>query len=205
METIMHESGLYRTTIDYDNYYEEPYNDGGNPIIEFSRRGASLTSYGSESAEFDGIKDGGAGTLDYLIGRHGTAEAVEIFTRYIRMFHGGEVKVIETNGYYDPGYLAYTTLSMAMQYWGFSSPEAAKVHIEPTTDEWEAWMNGEVYHIALERRVEVHQTLTFNGEEVGRSDHTEWQIVESCGGFYGYPVAYEEAESWIISIDNLID
>ena len=29
METIMHESGLYRTTIDYDNYYEEPYSDGG--------------------------------------------------------------------------------------------------------------------------------------------------------------------------------
>ena len=201
METIMHKSGLYRTTIDYDHYYEEPYNDGGDPIIEFSRDGAALTGYGAESAKFDGIKGGGAGTLDYLIRHHGTEEAVEIFTRYIRMFHGGEVKVIETNGYYDPGYLAYTTLHMAMEYWGFSSPEDAKVHIEPTTDEWKAWMRGEVYHIALERRVEVHQTLTFNGEEIGSEDHVEWQPEDGCGGLYGYEVAYEEAESWIKGID----
>ena len=119
------------------------------------------------------------------------------------MFHGGEVEVIETPDYYVgiPGYLAYTTLHMAMECWGFPTPEDAKVHIEPNTDEWKAWMEGEVFYISMERRVEVNQTFTFDVEEIGSEDHEEWQVVESCGGFYGYKVAYEEAESWIKGID----
>ena len=43
MEIISHESGLYRVTIDYDDYHDEPYNAGGDPIIGFSRNGAALT------------------------------------------------------------------------------------------------------------------------------------------------------------------
>ncbi len=181
---VVEERGEYRATITIDTSPEQPENDFGCPVlrVEPSGYGGGLvtsTGYGSHSAKQDGLKAGGIDALQHFVSSHGWSDGIDIFGRYLAIFHGGSIKRRSGQQWDDPTYVAYVTETMVRDAWGNTGP------VPPAElKEWQAYCEGEVYGVAVERR------LLKRTEYVTMDDH--------------HPVDADEAEVWFEVGDTVV-
>lgn len=180
--------GIFRAKVMLDEYPEQPEHDFGCPIIQLDTSryygtGVEITKYGSESYKHDGIGHGGEYVLERFIEAYGANDGVEVFDRYLRIFHGGSAVAWSSYGYTDYIYVTYDTRAMR-EFWGCTGDNLE--HTGPEMAEWRHWVEGEVYGIDVERAVSF--------DDDGEPDM--WDSLDhSCWGFYGEEYAKEEALS----------
>jgi hypothetical protein len=180
-----------RVRVIADLYPDEPYDDGGSPIIRFHRdrtyggfhagQVIEITSY----RVHDRIVD--------AVARWGN-DNIEALTRYLRAFHG--VTQVEWYTPHDGDY-AYVSFDPAdwREAMGLTSEYLAK-HPDVTLanmDEWKAYCEGDTYGYVVEERVTWVKldTATVPDFDTARE---EWEVVDSRSGFYGIEYVTEEAK-----------
>jgi hypothetical protein len=193
---VVEERGEYRAVIEYDTYPSEPENEMGYPILRIDGTRVDPTGYGSGSAEHDGLRPYSADdALSYFMADVGgnATDAVDLFDRWLRIFHNGRAVGYHLGYSREYGHVAYSTEAM-VRHWGVD--EVTEDHLTPELDEWEAYCEGDVYLVAVQRLVKVESVVrSLDGEEV-IEDRTEeeWLDVEGwVGGYYGQKYAREAA------------
>lgn len=197
---IVEQRGEYRATIQYDHYPSEPDFEVGCPILrvdEWNR--VTPTGYGSLSAKGDGIPGGGAWALAYFLRENGnTSDAVDVFDRWLRIWHGGGAVGYNLGISREYGYVAYLTRLMVINVWG-NEPEYVDANPDifvPELAEWQAYCEGEVFLVEVERKVlAVTGTLSLDRDVLRPlSEHEEWVTEDGpVGGYYGEDYAREAA------------
>lgn len=177
-----------RVVLDTDPH--APEFEAGYPIIRLNR-GRTEIVYGDTA---DDLSD----ALRHFIYRQENdtgLDAIALFTQYVRVFHGGDVKVIRSETSREYGYLAYGTRKLA-EGWGHTDPEKIdKYAREVETEEWQAYLDGEVYGVVTEQSIVV-ETITYGGltgDEIRYEIDPSWDEIESCWGYYGQEYAVEAA------------
>lgn len=168
-----YDDGQYRVVLEADNCSENPRRDydhlvhvitlGGQRYIDVDPDGGPL-EYG----------------WDHFSGRN---DAVELFIRWARIFHGATVvEHRPTEGARSLWYILPREIAG-----GDSAPLGLFIGAEIA--EYQAWADGEVYGYIIEKAVER--------ERLDNMDNTQtlWEEVDSCWGFFGYEVAAEAARS----------
>jgi hypothetical protein len=107
----------------------------------------------------------------------------DLFGRYLRMFHGVTTIVVATNGQTDV--LIFDTADFRRHVGMTATP----ADLTGERDEWQAWLDGEVYGVIIERR----RTGTTTWDDNTITAVERWQEVESVWGMYGRTHAVEEA------------
>lgn len=154
-----------------------------NPRGEFEQLTNVVTVPSREYADIDA--DGGplADGWVYFMQRHNDSDAVELFERWARVFHGA-VTLYDTP-YRGPNSVWYLTADDQREV---PDPMAC---IRGERDEYRAWAEGDVYGYVIEREV------TWRRTDVPSVEMTTWELGDSCYGFYGYEYAVEAArEAW---------
>lgn len=182
--------GDYRVRIEIENAPDEPYDDGGSPIIRLYRRG-----YGDYQAEQVGST---SYVLDSVILEAAArwAKEPDVFERYCRIFHGARSFEWRDSG--DSRDYIYVTLDPAdwrekmglTDEWLDAHPDVKTTNLT----EWNAYCDGDVYGVIVEKRV------TWTREHDDEIDGTDgdpsmddWQEVSAVWGYYGEEYATEVA------------
>jgi hypothetical protein len=195
---VVEERGEYRAIITDDEYPSEPENEGGCPILridDFDR--VDPTGYGSGSAKNDGLTRYSADdALRHFLRYESVSDAVRTFDRWLRIWHGGAAVGYHLGYSREYGYVAYTTRAMA--YWWGQTEETLAAHPEylvPELDEWEAYCEGDVYLVTVERKVKRNTTTTtLDGKYLDETSTEQWIEEEGpIGGYYGEQYAREAA------------
>lgn len=192
---VVEERGQYRAVIEIDQYPHEPDHEVGCPVLRVEPSGwgggtVSFTGYGSLSERGDGLSASAEYILQRFVQYHGWSEGIDVFARFIRIFHGGTVTTHSGQGWREPTYVAYTTERMVRDVWGNTDGTGIEADIE----EWAAYVEGEVYVAVIEQRVVSNLTIsTLGGEIVSESSDEDWHQVECFGGLYGERWAREAA------------
>ena len=196
-EILKEEDGL-KVTLTRDEYPDEPYDCGQCPIVRIDRR------YSRADVEHvmvgDRPTDRDDAIEDALERCHGDWR---LFEKYLRAYHG-VTKVIQygPNQATDYTYFAYDTPEWVTSI-GFDDKIAprSKYDAEKSVNmnEWIAYLENEVYTYDIERRVDIREIKTRIKNEdpatirTTQSEFAEWEHVDSCGGYYGYDYARQEA------------
>lgn len=188
---IIEERGEYRASIVLDESPHEPEFEYGVPVLRldplyWGGARVSHTGYGQASSDRDGLEH----TAEYVLGRfidqYGVSDGVDIFERYIRAFHGGQVNVLSLGDSRHYGHVAYTTAAMA-SHWGTDNLSA-------DVEEYQAWLDGDVFGIVIERKVvDFHEVRGLNGDLIRSEEIETWDEIESVWGYYGERYATESA------------
>jgi hypothetical protein len=180
----------FRATVVRDEYPDAPDWDLQAAVIRIE--------YGYSRRYVEGMNPEGKNFEDKLeefMNRSGRGvwADLEMFARYLRIFHGtSDFRQFHSYSYQDSTvYVAFDSAAMVKEWGCTETPdEAAK----GTADEWQAYIDGDVYVIQIERREQETRTRTFKGSEVFRSEREVWTIQETVGGYYGEEYARSEAE-----------
>jgi hypothetical protein len=170
--------GTMRLTLHIDH-------DPVNPREEYDHLESVVTVPDGRYAAVD--KDGGplANAWRRCLDRHRHRDAVEVFTRYARIFHGATTLV--SDPYHGPMSVWYLTREVADGPNGTPDPAA---YLKAQADEYQTYAEGDTYGYVIEREV----TWTRDG---GDDTMTTWETIDSCWGFYGREYAEESArEAW---------
>lgn len=212
----------YRATVRQDEYPLEPVHEYGDPVIRVEARywdgvTAAYTGYGSHSVKDDGLSFDATDVIERFAGTLGTSSAsdvCELFDRYLRIFHGGSARLISSRLHYGgPDYIVYDTRAMR-EARGCTGEYLDRS--DPSGEEWQAYIDGEVFYIEIERREVDWRAAT--SEEVAAyrdgeleededflivesphgliiGDGVTWTYVDSTHGYYGLnDYTYEAAE-----------
>lgn len=124
--------------------------------------------------------------------QHTYSDAVTIMARYIRAFHGGVSAVLSPYGV--PTMLFYVTPAM-MRDAGFSAEEITSARmselLEGEREEYRAWVEGEVYGVIVEERIEWMPTDTQQADRLGPME--TWETIDSLWSIIGDDYAEESA------------
>lgn len=186
----LEESGDYRVRLVVDEYADEPYDDGAAPILRIDVRDVLSTDtchvdQGGRPRDHDD-------NIVYAVKHWQTYPGDRnwpLFEKYLRAFYG--VRHIET-WRSDGGpwwYVVYDARS-AREYAGIAddSPHRAR-YAGSTLAEYRSWAEGDVWEYVVEKRVMWH-----TDDRAVEDHHREsWETVDSCGGYYGYGYARQEA------------
>lgn len=172
---IIEVQGMFRVRLQLDDSAEQPYDDGATPILQLE---AGRSDYvGGHRAE--AFNKQAAPYLDAFRAFESTGQQLEVFERYLRIFHGAvKVQGWHTGYSREYGYLAFDTAA-----WRESVGAPDTLADEDYLAEVRAWAEGDVYGWVVEQDA-THNT---EGEE-------DWQEVESCWGFYGRDYAEQAAK-----------
>lgn len=207
--------GVFRAVIETDTYGygDAPENEFGCPVFRMSRGyygyGApEATGYGSESDKASGV-DIESAYAHFEERSRGLYETVDALSRWLRIFHGGSVKVIASTVHQGgDSFLTYDTRAMR-ERWGQTGDMLETS--DPEADEWQAYIDGEVYGIRVERATFGPHELTTghftgaatcancNDADLDMSETcdeaTEWHEIEGtdCWGYYGEEWAKQAA------------
>lgn len=191
---VMATRGNYRAVIVRDDYPDKPEFFAGDPILDDT----GTVVYGGEEEKRDR-----AGKYVGL-GLHWSVEAVRYayehkmvesrwaypewdvrtFERYVRIFHGGTVKWINDG---QRGGSTYCALALPEYRKTWGSEDESVLHDEAHTEEWEAFIEGDVFAVVIQR---------LEDGACGHTDcdeHQSWVEVESVWGHYGEKYAGEAA------------
>lgn len=159
---------MYRAVLTRDNDALVPDGDFYPTVLgisEYNDVDVSLPG----PAETDDLED----ELRFFLDHFQRNDAIEMFTRYVRIFHGGDVKMMRStvhqNGF---TYLSVVTLDTWTNVWG----EPDSTALDADNPDWQAYIDGEVYILNLERAIVVDDPEDADWEEL--SDLT-------LGGIYG--------------------
>ena len=178
--------GLFRAVVRLDEYADAPEDDLGDPVFRHTG-----SAYRSDEIEHTGYgrdvlnaASAWAHFADYALG-----DTTEVFERWLRIFHDGAI--LERAGGQSQSdyetYLAYTCRELRAERGVDAEHEARHPEIDfrtPNMTEWIAYVNGEVFGIAVERAV----SFDSDGEPDAWAD-----IDGPVYGFYGEEYAKEEA------------
>jgi len=198
---VVKERGEYRATITIDTSPYEPENDFGCPVLRIDSDGhrafVTPTGYGNHSAKHDGLlalRDA-PDTLAYFIEQAGNpVDGVNLFSRYLAVYHGGSAVGYHLGYSREYGYCAYVTEAMVRGGWGNTTSPVP----EPELKEWQAYCEGEVYIVAVERRLlkrtEFVTTDDTHFPVEAFEQESWWEEPDSAvGGYYGEGYAREAA------------
>jgi len=135
--------------------------------------------------DFDLIdRDGGPlqSAWDYYNERHGTRQAVKLFTRHASICYG--VKIFDRQPHDGARALWYLMPNRAVE-----TPWPAEKVIETEAEEHETWARGEVYGYEIEERV------IWGRRDGKEGSMTTWEHVDSSWGYVGYGYAKSEART----------
>lgn len=186
---IVKTAGDYRAVIEREEYSYAPDGDYQAAVIRLDYNGYyDADAKNSAANEFE---DAAKHFLNY----YGLNKGTEVFKRYLTFFHGTK-DIREFSYSYSPDsarYLAFDSAAMREE-WG--SAEDCNDAAAGTAEEWQAYIDGDTYSIAIERRITTSTVSYFQGEELQTEESEEWEELAdtSCGGFYGEPWAREAAE-----------
>jgi hypothetical protein len=188
---VIEERNGYRARIVADYYPSEPENDGGCPIIRIDANGYGgaqfeHTGYGDYyDAGFDPVR-----VLTYFNTVRGRYEdALEVFERYVRIFHEGTVEW-RLGSSREYGYVTFTTRKLA-QEWGVADAEPV-----PAAEmvEWTSYIEGDVWIVVIEEQtITTSEVRNLEGRVIHSSEDETWTEVDSCGGHYGQEWAEQSA------------
>lgn len=191
--------GIFRAVVEQDYDAHAPYNDYGCPVfrIERSRWGDDTlrlaAEYGEESWRNDGILYTMSEVWERMsnLPAPGWIDTIDHVDRYLRIFHGGGAKIISSRVHQGgDDFLVYDTRAMR-EHWG-QVGETLETS-DPDAEEWQAFLDGEVYGVRVERATEFDMD----------DEPVEWVEVEDTArwGHYGDDWAAEaalEALDWAI-------
>ena len=182
---IVKENDTYRVRLEREDYAEKPYDDGATPILSREHRYGRWEAVNSQAEEFTGL-------LNELYDRF----EEDVIERFIRIFLGAYS--VEWDSSSNCRYLAFDTTAWR-EHHGLTDEYMSGVDaIDPTKlaegslEEIIAWADGEVYGYILEKKKPWTKVYEDEDEDEAGFD---WEVVESCWGFYGEKYAREEAES----------
>jgi hypothetical protein len=196
VDTVETPDGLtFRALIVQDDDAQEPEFDAGCPIIQVvnGRHGldAEMTNYGV--GQDDGLPDSASDIIERFghVGRMAgdMRTGIDIFERYLHIYHDGNLVEYEPNQGTDYTYVAYVTRTL-WESWG-NTGEVGKAEL----NEWRAYVEGDTYGIM----VEVKPTVEVDDDDdhtdyYGDVSHDGWTETDStCWGFYGSEYATESA------------
>jgi len=198
VDTVENDMGeTFRARIFQDIYADEPEFDGGCHIVQVinGRHGldAEMTGYGQCAEYPDGLLHSASDIIERFghVGRMDgdMRTGIDIFERYLRIFHDGNLVEYGQNRATDYTYVAYVTRTL-WESWG-NTGEVGKADL----DEWRAYVEGAVYGVVIEELTTWTRDVPCADREGRVSDDTRetWETVDSCGGFYGYEYAEESA------------
>jgi hypothetical protein len=136
-------------------------------------------------------KDGGPFAEQWrrLTDGHRTRDAVLIFERYVAINEG---RTLYDTPYDGPSCIWYTTPYLRRNgKWVWpQEPTADEMDalLRAERDEYRAWAEGDVWGWEVQRSVSYQRT---DGQPGG--EHSHWEHVDSCGGYYGRKYAEQQA------------
>lgn len=181
--------GVFRAVMEVDRDPLAPEFEYGCPVYRLKRGyygyGSEVesTGYGSESDRVSGVD------IQEAFSRLSEHDGYvgETVNRWLYIFHGGSCKVISSSTYYGDNYLVYDTRAMR-ESWGQTGEQLETS--APEADEWQAYIDGEVYGIRVER-------ATFGMDLAGLDQPpvVVWDEIEDtdCWGYYGEEWAKQAA------------
>lgn len=187
--------GIFRACVRDDFDPAPPEHFAGCPVYRVGRSrdyvGPELDAeavYGHESAANDGMNGRGVDlpcAVDKFTYDHGH-DSLDVTDRWLRIFHGGSLKVLSSTMHQGgDDYVTYDTRAMR-EWWGQTGDMLETS--APEADEWQAYLDGEVYSVAVERAVDF--------DEDGEPD--AWVEVEGpIYGHYGQDYALQAAEDML--------
>ena len=167
--------GVFRAVVRRDMCPNEPDHDAGCPVFRLTGRpSGDFPVFGDHWWRNDGLEIDMADAIDRAEQATGCpADAVELIDRWLRAFHGGgAVMVSSTMHQGGDDYIAYDTRAMR-QSWGLTGDALDTSHA--TGGDWQAYIDGDVYTILVER------AIGFNED----GDPAEWEWEDCVGGYYG--------------------
>lgn len=172
MNEILEQRGDLRVRLVVDQ-------DAGNPREEYDHLANVVTVPSREYLPVD--KDGGplADAWTELTNRYRWSDAVEIFERYARIYHGA-VTLYDTPPR-DANAVWYLMPEVAQET---TDPEAL---LKAERDEYRAWAEGSVYGYIIERRTKWNRADGTPGEM------ETWEHEDSLWGLLGYEYAEQTA------------
>lgn len=117
----------------------------------------------------------------------GREDAVEVFARWARIFHGAVVVEDRPN---DGAWALWYMTPAQIAEIGNTPEEAIRIEI----DEYRSWAEGDVWGYVVEKYITwiAQEGDIEAGEDIPVS-HSTWEEVESCWGLIGRDYAEEEA------------
>jgi hypothetical protein len=107
----------------------------------------------------------------------------DLFGRYLRMFHGVTAIAVASN--WPTDVLIFDTADFRRHVGMTTTP----ADLTGERDDWQAWLDGDVYGVIIECR----RTGTATWDDNTTTAVERWQEVESVWGMYGHTCALEEA------------
>lgn len=177
------EDGRYRVRLEIEQD-SSPY----NPRMDRDNLAHVVTVPHSHYVNVE--EDGGplANGWEVLIWRYEWDDAIRIFTRWARMFHGAVVR--ECHPYKGPMSVWYV-LPEDIEREKIGTGRAEKVIAEEIV-EYLTWAEGEVYYHVIEKNVTWQRKGGDSGDGIPGEMET-WEPVDSSGGYIGYEWAKEMA------------
>ncbi len=196
---ILKEENGWRVTLIKDEHADEPYDDGQSPLLRIEDRYSGYHA-SAEHIQVGSMRPtGNDERIEEAAQRW--ASKPELFEKYLRAFHGATtIKWYGPNNYTDHTYVTYDT-SEWVKAVGFDDKVAPRSKYDGakavSMAEYRAYLEGDVYGYQVERRVNVAsiRIISAHGQHLRtiESEYDEWEVVDSCWGFYGYTYARESA------------
>ncbi len=163
----------WRARIVYDEYAGEPDGDALAPALVIVTRRQPYLAKGVYMPQ----------SADEILAAWQRLEDRDLFERYLRMFHGATTIAAASNR--DLDVLVFDTADFH-RHVGIRDLPA---DVSGERDEWQAWLDGEVYGVVVER----HHAGTITWDDGTTTATGQWRDVESVWGIYGHTYAAQEA------------
>lgn len=188
---IVKENENYRVRLEYDDSGEKPYDENAVPILsrEFGGYRRHWEAVNENAEDWAGIINDAYQRFNY---------DDDVLARWLRIFHGSYSIMWDSSE--NNAYLAFDTAAWRetvglTDEWMNLHKLDRQTLAEGSLTEIMAWANGEVFGWILERRLVTHTTHKdpTTGETVKELESEDWEVMDSCWGFYGDKYAREAA------------
>jgi hypothetical protein len=107
----------------------------------------------------------------------------DLFCRYLRIYHGASTVAVANTAEVDV--IVFDTADFR-RHVGITTPP---VDLSGEKAEWQAWLDGDVYGVVVER----HRTGTITWDDNTTTATSQWREVDSMWGLFGHEYAHQEA------------
>lgn len=191
-EDVIEEQGDWRVRLELDPDPQQPDWDGQAFVLQVN--GDPWSYDRVEPANDNSDSDTFVDAWNRFAERYSRADTLEIFERYVRIFHGTKSLVTWNLGITrEYGYVAFDTAALREE-WGIQEDywtEHPETLAQSTLDEWRNWAEGDVYGYVVEKK--DHWIKTKRDDERDYVEGFDWVERDSCWGFSGREYAEQAA------------
>jgi hypothetical protein len=194
-EDVIEEIGDYRVRLVADADPFKPDWDGQAFVLQVN--GDPWSYDRVESANDNSDSDTFVDAWNHFAEGYSRAETLEVFERYVRIFHGTKSLVTWNLGITrEYGYVVFDTAALREE-WDITD-EYADNHpgtlAQATLDEWRNWAEGDVYGYIVEKKEFWSKEYARYGVVYQTEEGWDWEEVDSCWGFSGREYAEQAAK-----------